>query len=129
MTVDRDDCNKPDTTLEGLAGLKPIMIEKNPNATVTAGNASQISDGSAACLVMEESEASKRGLQPLGIFKGFAMGGCHPEEMGIGPSIAVPKLLARHGLTVDDIDLWELNEVRMLSHTSIHQFTCPLCVA
>lgn len=110
VTVDRDDCNKPDTTLEGLAGLKPIMIEKNPNATVTAGNASQISDGSAACLVMEESEASKRGLQPLGIFKGFAMGGCHPEEMGIGPSIAVPKLLARHGLTVDDIDLWELNE-------------------
>lgn len=110
VTVTNDDCNRPNTKLEDLAKLQPVMIEKNPNATVTAGNASQISDGSSACVVMEESEASKRGLQPLGIFKGFAMGGCHPEEMGIGPSIAVPKLLARHGLTVDDIDLWELNE-------------------
>jgi len=110
VTVDRDDCNKPDTTLEGLAKLNPIMLENNSAATVTAGNASQLSDGASACLVMEESEVSKRGLEPLGIFKGFAVAGCEPDEMGIGPALAVPKLLARHDLTVDDIDLWELNE-------------------
>jgi len=110
VTVDGDDCNKPDTTMEGLAKLKPIMLDQNPAATVTAGNASQLSDGASACLIMEEAEVSKRGLEPLGIFKGFAVAGCEPDEMGIGPSLAVPKLLSRHGLTVDDIDLWELNE-------------------
>ena len=86
------------------------MIDKDPTATVTAGNASQLSDGASACVLMEESEASRRGLTPLGAFKGFAVGGCSPEEMGIGPTVAVPRLLARHGLTVADIDLWELNE-------------------
>eukprot|EP00622_Pseudochattonella_farcimen_P004441 FR739827.1.p1 GENE.FR739827.1~~FR739827.1.p1 ORF type:complete len:198 (+),score=21.53 FR739827.1:80-595(+) len=96
--------------MEALAGMTPIMIEKNPNATVTAGNASQLSDGASACLVMEESVALQKGVEPLGIFKGFAVGGCEPDEMGIGPSVAVPRLLARQGLTVDDIDLWEINE-------------------
>eukprot|EP01134_Creolimax_fragrantissima_P002614 CFRG2614T1 len=110
VTADRDDCNKPDTTLEGLANLKPVRIEEDPNACVTAGNASQLSDGASACVVMEAGEAEKRGLTPLGIFKGFAVAGCSPEEMGIGPAVAVPRLLARHGLTVDDIDLFELNE-------------------
>uniref|UniRef100_A0A7S2DLI5 Acetyl-CoA C-acyltransferase n=1 Tax=Octactis speculum TaxID=3111310 RepID=A0A7S2DLI5_9STRA len=109
-TCVRDDCNKPNTTLENLASLKPIFGDKNPNATTTAGNASQLSDGASACVVMEEKEAVKRGVEPLGIFKGFAVGGCEPDEMGIGPSVAVPRLLQRHGLTVDDIDLWEMNE-------------------
>lgn len=109
-SVTRDDCNKPDTTIEGLSSLKPVMLENNPNATVTAGNASQFSDGASANVIMEEKEAAKRGIEPLGIFKGFAVAGCDPDEMGIGPSVAVPRLLARHGLTVDDIDLWELNE-------------------
>jgi acetyl-CoA acetyltransferase len=87
------------------------MLKKNPEATITAGNASQLSDGASAAVLMEEGEAMRRGLQPLGAFVGFAVGGCSPEEMGIGPTVAVPKLLERHGLTVDDIDLWELNEV------------------
>lgn len=108
--VDRDDCNNPKTTMEGLSGLKPIMIEKNPKATVTAGNASQLSDGGSACLIMEGAEVAKNNSPALGIFKGFAVGGCDPDIMGMGPSIAVPRLLSRHGLTVDDIDLWELNE-------------------
>jgi len=106
-TVDRDECNRPDTTLEGLASLPPVKGEGN---FVTAGNASQLSDGAAAVVVMEAKEASRRGLTPMGAFKGFAVAGCEPDEMGIGPVFAVPRLLERHGLKVDDIDLWELNE-------------------
>lgn len=106
VTVDRDECNRPTTTLEGLAGLSPVR----EGGFVTAGNASQLSDGSAAVTLMEASEAEKAGLEPLGAFKGFAVAGCAPDEMGIGPVFAVPRLLERHGLKVDDIDLWELNE-------------------
>ncbi|MDB5431596.1 MAG: acetyl-CoA C-acyltransferase [Caulobacter sp.] len=105
--VDRDECNRPETTLEGLSSLQPV---KGPGNFVTAGNASQLSDGAAAVVIMEAKEASRRGLNPLGAFKGFAVAGCEPDEMGIGPVFAVPRLLARHGLKVDDIDLWELNE-------------------
>ena len=106
-TVDRDECNRPSTTMEGLAKLQPVRGEGN---YITAGNASQLSDGAAAVVMMSDEEASKRDIEPLGAFKGFAVAGCEPDEMGIGPIYAVPKLLARHGLTVDDIDLWELNE-------------------
>ena len=106
-TVDRDECNRPDTTLEGLAKLAPVRGEGN---FITAGNASQLSDGAAAVVLMEAKEAEKRGLEPMGLFKGFAVAGCAPDEMGIGPVFAVPRLLERHGLKVDDIDLWELNE-------------------
>ncbi|HVP84225.1 MAG TPA: acetyl-CoA C-acyltransferase [Rhizomicrobium sp.] len=105
--VNRDECNRPDTTLEGLAKLAPV---KGPDKFVTAGNASQLSDGAAAVVLMEAKEAEKRGLQPLGAFKGWAVAGCKPDEMGIGPVFAVPRLLERHGLKVSDIDLWELNE-------------------
>jgi acetyl-CoA C-acetyltransferase len=105
--VDRDECNRPSTTLEGLAKLKPVRGEGN---YITAGNASQLSDGAAAVVLMEAAEAERRGLSPLGAFKGWAVAGCEPDEMGIGPVFAVPRLLERHGLTVDDIDLWELNE-------------------
>ncbi len=105
--VDRDECNRPDTTLEGLASLQPV---KGPGKFVTAGNASQLSDGAAAVVIMEAKEASKRGLEPLGRLKGFAVAGCEPDEMGIGPVFAVPRLLERHGLKIDDIELWELNE-------------------
>ncbi|WP_050928148.1 acetyl-CoA C-acyltransferase [Aestuariivita boseongensis] len=107
VTVDRDECNRPQTTLEGLAGLDPV---RGPGNYVTAGNASQLSDGAAAVVVMDSKDAEKRGLEPLGAFKGFAVAGCEPDEMGIGPVFAVPRLLERHGLKVDDIDLWELNE-------------------
>lgn len=107
VVVDRDECNRPTTTLEGLAGLDPVRGAGNH---VTAGNASQLSDGAAAVVLMEAAEAEKRGLEPLGAFKGFAVAGCEPDEMGIGPVFAVPRLLERHGLKVDDIDLWELNE-------------------
>ncbi len=106
-TVDRDECNRPDTTIEGLAKLGPVM---GPGKYITAGNASQLSDGAAAVVMMESKEAERRGLTPMGAFKGWAVAGCAPDEMGIGPVFAVPKLLARHGLTVDDIDIWELNE-------------------
>jgi acetyl-CoA C-acetyltransferase len=106
-TVNRDECNRPETTLEGLNSLKPVRGEGN---FVTAGNASQLSDGAAAVVIMERKEAEKRNLNPLGIFRGFAVAGCEPDEMGIGPVFAVPRLLERHGLKVDDIDLWELNE-------------------
>ena len=130
-------CNRPGTSLEDIQGLVPIRIDGDPTATITAGNASQLSDGASACLLMEEGEAARRGevfasaspsfpptlapcllltdmcvhsactgLTPLGAFMGFAVGGCAPDEMGIGPTVAVPKLLARHGLTIDDIDLW-----------------------
>ena len=105
--VTRDECNRPDTTIEGLAKLGPV---KGPDKYITAGNASQLSDGAAAVVMMEAKEAERRGLTPMGAFKGWAVAGCDPDEMGIGPVFAVPKLLARHGLTVDDIDLWELNE-------------------
>ncbi|MEZ5994898.1 MAG: acetyl-CoA C-acyltransferase [Hyphomonadaceae bacterium] len=105
--VDRDDCNRPDTTLEGLAKLEPV---RGPGNFVTAGNASQLSDGAAALVLMDEKEAERRGLEPMGMFKGFAVAGCNPDEMGIGPVFAVPRLLERQGLKVDDIDLWELNE-------------------
>jgi acetyl-CoA C-acetyltransferase len=106
-TVDRDECNRPDTTLEGLAKLEPV---KGPGKFITAGNASQLSDGAAAVVIMEAKEAERRGLKPMGRFMGWAVAGCKPDEMGIGPVFAVPRLLERHGLKVDDIDLWELNE-------------------
>lgn len=102
-----DDCNRPGTTLEGLAGLKPVRGEEH---FVTAGNASQLSDGAAALVVMDADLAAKQGLEPLGALKGFVTAGCEPDEMGIGPVFAVPRLLERHGLKVSDIDLWELNE-------------------
>ncbi len=105
--VTGDECNRPETTLEGLAGLQPV---KGPGKFVTAGNASQLSDGAAAVVVMEAKEAERRGLTPLGRFVSWAAAGCEPDEMGIGPIYAVPKLLKRQGLTVDDIDIWELNE-------------------
>ena len=112
-TVDRDECNRPDTTLEGLAALKPVHAGGQQVAQgkyITAGNASQFADGASACVVMSEDAAAKRNLKPLGIFRGFAVAGVEPDEMGIGPVIAVPRLLSRHGLKIDDIDLWELNE-------------------
>jgi acetyl-CoA C-acetyltransferase len=113
VTVGRDECNRPDTTLEGLAALKPVHAGGQQVAVgkyITAGNASQFADGASACVVMSADMAAKKGLRPLGIFRGFAVAGVEPEEMGIGPTLAVPRLLKRHGLTVDDIDLWELNE-------------------
>ena len=106
-TVDRDECNRPQTTLEGLAKLAPVRGEGN---YITAGNASQLSDGGAAVVLMSDEEAATRDIEPMGAFKGWAVAGCEPDEMGIGPIYAVLKLLKRHGLTVDDIDLWELNE-------------------
>lgn len=106
-TVDRDECNRPDTTLEGLAKLPPVKGDGN---FVTAGNASQLSDGAAMVVLMEAKEAERRGLEPMGRFVSWAVAGCEPDEMGIGPVFAIPKLLKRQGLTVDDIDLWELNE-------------------
>jgi acetyl-CoA C-acetyltransferase len=106
VTVDRDECNRPTTTAEGLAGLKVIR----EGGFITAGNASQLSDGAAALVLMDSKDAEKQGIEPMGAFKGFAVAGCEPDEMGIGPVFAVPRLLQRHGLKVDDIDLWELNE-------------------
>jgi acetyl-CoA C-acetyltransferase len=113
VTVDHDECNRPDTTLEGLAALKPVHAGGQQIAQgkyITAGNASQFSDGASACVVMSDAMAAKKNLKPMGIFRGFAVAGVEPEEMGIGPVKAVPRLLKRHGLKVDDIDLWELNE-------------------
>jgi acetyl-CoA C-acetyltransferase len=113
VTVDRDEGNRPDTTLEGLSALKPVFAGGQQIAQgkyITAGNASQFADGASAAVVMEGAEASKRGIKPLGVFRGFAVAGCEPDEMGIGPVFAVPRLLQRHGLKVADIDLWELNE-------------------
>ena len=107
VTVDQDTCNRRGTTYEGLAKLAPVMGE---GKFVTAGNASQLSDGASACVMMEAKEAERLGLTPLGAFRGLAVAGCEPDEMGIGPVFAVPKLLARFGLSVDDIGLWELNE-------------------
>jgi acetyl-CoA C-acetyltransferase len=107
VTVARDEGNRPDTNLPGLAKLKPV---RGDDQFITAGNASQLSDGASACLVMERKTAEQRGLHPLGIFRGFAVAGCEPDEMGIGPVFAVPRLLQRHGLKLADIGLWELNE-------------------
>jgi acetyl-CoA C-acetyltransferase len=106
VTLKSDEGNRPDTTLEGLASLKPVRDGK----WITAGNASQLSDGASACVVMDAKLAERRGLKPLGTFRGFAVAGCEPDEMGIGPVFAVPKLLSRQGLKIGDIDLWELNE-------------------
>ncbi len=113
VTLTKDEGNRPDTKLEGLAALQPVFKDGQrvkQGRFITAGNASQLSDGASACVVMEEKEASRRGLQPLGIYRGMAVAGCDPAEMGIGPVFAVPKLLKQHGLKVEDIDLWELNE-------------------
>ncbi|MGH6828631.1 MAG: acetyl-CoA C-acyltransferase, partial [Rhizomicrobium sp.] len=113
VTVTRDECNRPDTTREGLAALKPVHMggqKVQEGRYITAGNASQFADGASACVIMSEEEAARRNLEPLGLFKGFAVAGVEPEEMGIGPALAVPRLLKRHGLTADDIHLWELNE-------------------
>ena len=107
VTLTQDEGNRPDTTLDGLAKLKPV---RGDGHCITAGNASQLSDGASACVVMDAKLAERRGLQPLGIYRGLVVAGCEPDEMGIGPVFAVPKLLQRHGLKVDDIDLWELNE-------------------
>ena len=107
VNLRQDEGNRPETTLEGLAKLKPVRGE---GQFITAGNASQLSDGASACVVMSDKEAARRGLEPMGVFRGLAVAGCDPDEMGIGPVFAVPRLLERHGLTVDDIDLWELNE-------------------
>jgi acetyl-CoA C-acetyltransferase len=106
VTLKSDEGNRPDTTLEGLAALKPVR----DGGYITAGNASQLSDGASACVVMSSTLAEKRSLNPLGTFRGFAVAGCEPDEMGIGPVFAVPKLLQRQGIRMDDIDLWELNE-------------------
>jgi acetyl-CoA C-acetyltransferase len=107
VTLERDEGNRADTTLAGLAALKPV---RGPDAVITAGNASQLSDGSAAVVLMEAAEASRRGLTPLGVYRGMAVAGLEPDEMGIGPVYAVPKLLRQHGLGIGDIGLWELNE-------------------
>ncbi len=107
VTATADNCNRRGTTYEALAKLAPV---NGPDKFITAGNASQLSDGASACVLMEAAEAERLGLQPLGAFRGLAIAGCEPDEMGIGPVFAVPKLLARHGLKVEDIDLWELNE-------------------
>jgi acetyl-CoA acetyltransferase family protein len=110
FTVERDECNRSDTTLEGLASLQPVFKKAEEGGTVTAGNASQLSDGASATLVMSSERAKQLGIEPLGIYRGTAVAGCGPEEMGIGPVFAVPKLLERFGLTIDDIDIIELNE-------------------
>jgi acetyl-CoA C-acetyltransferase len=113
VTLQLDEGNRPQTTLDDLRKLKPVFAGgafAGPGRHVTAGNASQLSDGAAAMVLMDAKLAERRGLQPLGAYRGLAVAGCRPEEMGIGPVFAVPKLLARHGLTMDDIDLWELNE-------------------
>jgi acetyl-CoA C-acetyltransferase len=111
--LEKDEGNRPETTLEGLSGLKPVFkggqkVQEGKN--ITAGNASQLSDGASAAVVMEAKEAEKRGLSPLGIYRGMAVAGTHPDEMGIGPVYAVPRLLEKTGLKMDDIGLWELNE-------------------
>jgi len=113
VTLEKDEGNRPTTTMEGLAGLGPVfkdgMVIKQ-GGYITAGNASQLSDGASASVIMEAREAERRGLEPLGYYRGIAVAGCEPDEMGIGPVFAVPKLLAANGLRMDDIDLWELNE-------------------
>jgi acetyl-CoA acetyltransferase family protein len=108
--VEGDECNRADTTLEGLAKLPPVFDTKSGQGSVTAGNSSQLSDGASATLVMSREKAVATGATPLLVFRGYAVSGCEPDEMGIGPVFAVPKLLRKHGLKVDDIDIWELNE-------------------
>jgi acetyl-CoA C-acetyltransferase len=113
VTLDKDEGNRPSTTLAALAALKPVFRDGQTvkeGRFITAGNASQLSDGASASVLMEANEAERRGLQPLGLYRGIAVAGCAPDEMGIGPVFAVPKLLQQHGLKVDDIGLWELNE-------------------
>jgi acetyl-CoA C-acetyltransferase len=113
VTLAKDEGNRPETTLDDLAKLKPVFKDGQRVAVggyITAGNASQLSDGAAACVLMEAKEAERRGLKPLGAYRGIAVAGCDPDEMGIGPVFAIPKLLKAHGLTVDDIDVWQLNE-------------------
>ncbi len=107
VKLEKDEGNRPETNMEGLSGLKPVLGE---DCFITAGNASQLSDGASASVVMDAKLAEKKGLRPLGIYRGIAVAGCEPDEMGIGPVFAVPKLLDRHGLKMDDIGLWELNE-------------------
>lgn len=107
VTLEKDEGNRPSTNLEGLSSLEPV---RGAEHFITAGNASQLSDGASACVVMDSKVAEKRGIDPLGIYRGMVVAGCEPDEMGIGPVFAVPKLLERHGLKMDDIDLWELNE-------------------
>ncbi len=106
VTLKRDEGNRPGTTLQGLAALRPVV----PGGSITAGNASQLSDGASACVLMDATLAERRGARPLGLYRGMAVAGCAPEEMGIGPVFAVPKLLEKQGLAVQDIGLWELNE-------------------
>src|SRR5207244_11855664 len=106
VTLARDEGNRPETTLDGLASLKPVI----EGGVITAGNASQLSDGASACVLMEGTLAERRNLEPLGMYRGMTVAGCAPEEMGIGPVYAVPKLLKRHGVKVDDVGLWEINE-------------------
>ncbi len=106
ITISQDEGPRPETTAEGLASLKPVI----EGGCITAGNASQLSDGASAQVVMSDKLAAKKGLKPLGIFRGFVAAGCEPDEMGIGPVFAIPRLLQRHGLKIDDIDIWELNE-------------------
>ncbi len=108
--VEKDECNRPDTTLEGLLSLPPHFDKESGQGSVTAGNSSQLSDGASATLLMSRERAEKLGIRPKLVFRGFAVAGCEPDEMGIGPVFAVPKLLKRHGLTIDDIGVWELNE-------------------
>jgi acetyl-CoA C-acetyltransferase len=109
-SVERDECNRPDTTIEGLRKLAPVFDAASGLGSVTAGNASQLSDGASAAIVMSSTRATALGLVPRLVFRGYAVAGCEPDEMGIGPVFAVPKLLRKHGLRVDDIDVWELNE-------------------
>ncbi len=110
FTAELDECNRPSTTLDGLSALAPVFKKPEEGGTVTAGNASQLSDGASATLLMSADRAKRLGIEPLGIYRGTAVAGCGPDEMGIGPVFAVPKLLKRHGLTIDDIDIFELNE-------------------
>jgi acetyl-CoA C-acetyltransferase len=113
VTLDKDEGNRPATTLAALAALKPVFRDGQivkEGRFITAGNASQLSDGASACLLMEAREAERRGFEPLGLYRGIAVAGCAPDEMGIGPVFAVPKLLRQHGLRIDDVGLWELNE-------------------
>ncbi|MEE3332046.1 MAG: thiolase family protein [Myxococcota bacterium] len=110
VTVEKDECNRPQTTIEGLNSLKPVFKKEEEGGTVTAGNASQLSDGASACLLMSSERANALGIEPLGTYRGTAVAGCEPDEMGIGPIYAVPKLLERHGLTMADISVVELNE-------------------
>jgi acetyl-CoA acyltransferase len=107
VVVDKDECNRPNTTLEGLSSLPPAFEE---DGSVTAGNASQLSDGASMTMLMTAERAAQLGLEPMGVFRGFTVAGCEPDEMGIGPVFSVPRLLDNAGLSMDDVDLWELNE-------------------